>query len=88
MNGRNIVTIILCLFILSFPYWVYVPLLVVGIVIFPFYFEAILLAFIIDVLYGTRAYIGFSFVFPFASIVALLVVMVLPVRRYFRIDHA
>ncbi len=87
MNKRTLATVALVVAIFAFPYWVYIPMLVAFAAIFPFYFEAIILAFVIDVLYGARAYSDVSFFFPFALITSLLVIMILPVKQYFRLHY-
>jgi hypothetical protein len=87
MNKRTLASIALVVAILAFPYWVYIPMLVAFVAVFPFYFEAIIMAFMIDVLYGARAYSGISFFFPFALITSLLVIMILPVKQYFRLHY-
>lgn len=84
MKYRYIAVVILFITILFLPYWVYVPLLLGAIIVFPFFWEAILLGFLIDALYGREL----SLLTPFFStafwcIVALAVM--LPVRTRLRI---
>lgn len=88
MNHRTLATIVLSLAIIAFSYWVYIPIMVLCAAVFPFYFEAVIFGFVIDVLYGSRAYASLSFFFPFALLSALLVIILLPVRQYLRLNHA
>jgi hypothetical protein len=70
--------------ILAFPAWVYIPIVTLGIGIFDFYWEGIILAFFIDVLYGTRVHMGISLFFPFALGAAALVLLLLPIKQRLR----
>ena len=85
MKTYRIIGISIILFaILVFPYWVYVPLLFLGIFIFPFFWEAILLGFLIDILFGNGVEGITSFVSPFAFTALISLVILLPVRKRLR----
>jgi hypothetical protein len=84
--NRRFVTIVLIVLILAFPYWLYLPALLLAAVLLPFYAEAIVFAFIIDVLYGTRIHSGVSFAFPFAIIAACVVLIMLPIQKRLRFN--
>jgi hypothetical protein len=70
--------------IIILPYWVYVPVLFVAIVLIPFFWEGIVLGFLIDVLYGSGVEAFPSFVSPFALAALIGVIIMLPVRNYLR----
>lgn len=58
MSYRYLATIALLVSIIFLPYWIYVPALVAAIAAFPLFWEGILLAFLIDILYGEGIYAG------------------------------
>ena len=39
--------------ILVLPYWLYLPILLITMILFPFFWEGILFAFLIDTIYGS-----------------------------------
>lgn len=78
---RHLLSLIIVLAIFTLPYWVYLPIIIFGIVAIPFYFEAIAFGLLIDVYYGVPA--GF-FMFPFGMGLTLLVLLALPFRTYIR----
>lgn len=77
-----------CLFVafLALPYWVYIPLVIIGIIWFPFYIEAVVAGFLIDVLYGGMHELFFGFPFIFALFAAVLVGVALPLRDQIRLS--
>lgn len=52
MTRRTLGSIIVLISILLLPYWIYIPVLFVAIVLLPLYWEGILFASLIDILYG------------------------------------
>lgn len=80
--GRIIASIFLFLAVLVLPYWLYLPLIVVAIVFFPFFWEAVLLGFIIDTMYSSSS--GFLSFSTLAFTAAILVLLMLPVRNRIR----
>ena len=84
MNKRNLLTLILFIIIILFPYYIYLPLLTLGIVFIPFYYEAVPLGFLVDALYGPFAHHGLSFSFPVGIFVTVLVLILLPIRERMR----
>ena len=86
MNRRLIVTLVLFLAIIAFPYWIYLPALGLAIFFLRFYWEGIILAFIVDVLYGHSPYMGLSFSFPLAIYVSIFVLILLPIHEQIRFD--
>lgn len=77
MTIRISLSLITLVLILTTPYWIYLPVLFLAIVLLPFFWEGILYAFIIDILYGAGE--GF-YATPFALIV-FLIMLVLPFIR-------
>ena len=66
---KHLVTILILIFaILFLPYWIYLPLLLVAIVISPFFWEAIILALLIEGLYGPDMHGLPSLISPLALI--------------------
>ncbi len=70
------------LLVLVAPLWLYVPVILLGILLLPLYIEALVLAGLADVLYGQA---GFALGFPLSLVAALLVLFVEPLREYLRI---
>ncbi len=77
MNRRFIVSALIFLTILFLPYWVYLPLLFLGMVLSPFYWEALVFAFLIDILYGE----GHSLFLSPMALTTLFILAVLPLLR-------
>jgi len=81
---RLISTVAILISIIFLPYWIYLPLLTVAIFYFRFYWEGLILAFFIDVFYGT---FGFSFTSPYHSAsfwTLIILLLLLPLRRIIR----
>lgn len=78
MTRRTLGTIVVLISILILPYWVYLPVLFISIIFFPLYWEGILFAFLIDILYGGEIK---------TALYALIVLIVLlPIRENLRSD--
>ena len=86
MNKRILLTAGLFLCVVFLPYWVYVPAVLAALVLLPFYWEAVPLALVADVLYG-GAHPAFDLGFPFAIMALLLVLVMIPARERLRL-HA
>jgi hypothetical protein len=85
MKIYRIAGVIFILFsILVMPYWIYVPVLFIGIFIFPFFWEAIILGFLIDIAHGSGIEGLPSFVSPFAFSALVSLIILLPVRKRLR----
>ena len=52
MINRLVSYFIILLLILFTPYWIYIPVLLLAILVFPFFWEGVLFALLIDTLYG------------------------------------
>ncbi|MEK7194569.1 MAG: hypothetical protein AAB660_02690 [Patescibacteria group bacterium] len=83
---RILFTLIVFLALIVTPYWIYFPLILIGIVLFPFYLEAILLGLIVDLVYGGGANSNALFGFPFGIVVAILIFFTAPLREYLRFN--
>lgn len=86
MNRRLITNIIVLLCIVALPYWVYFPILIIALIVLPFYWEGILFAFLIDVLYGNNVHQELSFVFPLAIYTSVFVLILIPLRERIRLN--
>ena len=70
--------------IVAAPYWVYLPAIILGIIFFPLYIEAIFFGLLVDVVYGRpdAGLLGF----PFGIIAAVLVFLAVPLREHLRFN--
>jgi hypothetical protein len=71
----------------AFPWWLYIPLIIIGTLIFPFFVEGILFSFIIDAAYHPLQESVSFLDFPLALAISLLILFLLPLREHIRI-HA
>ena len=85
MNKRIFSYLILIPSIIFLPYWVYVPLLILAIVIWPFYWEALIFSLLIDFVYG-RGITWWPISFSITLLALLLLVAMLPLRSRLRIN--
>lgn len=79
---RILTSAIILLAVLMLPYWLYLPMLLFAIIAFPFYFEAVLLGLLIDMLYGVHE--SGILAFPFGIAMTILVMIAMPTRTYIR----
>jgi hypothetical protein len=70
--------------ILVLPYWIYIPVLFVAVAIFPFFWEGILLALFIDIIYGGGVESLSSFISLFSFYVLIFLIILLPIRERLR----
>ena len=84
MTIRIISSIVVLLSILLLPYWIYVPLLVVAIIMFPFFWEGILYGFLIEILYGGSTTALALLSSPFAILALVLILILPPIRARIR----
>ncbi|MBX4199082.1 hypothetical protein KW800_02285 [Candidatus Parcubacteria bacterium] len=77
-------TIVTLIFILIAPYWLYLPLIVVGVILFPLYLESVGLGLAVDVLYGGAGHGDILFGMPFAFLAAVLTLFAVPLREHLR----
>jgi len=85
MNHRIFGTALVLLSILVLPYWIYIPILLVAIIYFPFYWEGLILALIIEVIYDNG--VGFlpSLVSPLALSALIMLIILLPIKDKLRL---
>ena len=70
--------LITLLSVVFLPYWIYLPMIFAAVVVFPFYWEAIILAVFIEEIYGTGdMYISLAVIF--------LLIIMLPLRDRIRL---
>ncbi len=82
MSRRLSAYIILSLAILFLPFWVYLPLLLLSSIVFRFFWEGIVFAFLIEVLYGVG--VRAVMLSPIALSILALVVVLIPLRKRLR----
>lgn len=84
MIERTLYTIFVFFLIIYAPYWLYIPAILFGIIIFPVYTESIVLSLIIDYFYGPHIHTGSLFSYPFAITAALIVLASIQLKERFR----
>ena len=84
MIRRILCSVVILISILFLPYWVYIPVLFVGIILFPFFWEGIFLVFLIDVIHGNGMKIFPSLISPLALSVLVMLVALLYIRERLR----
>jgi len=85
MTRRALGSAIVLVSIIVLPYWFYIPALFVAIILFPFFWEGILFVFLINVLYGNGMEILPLLVSPFAILVLVVLIILLPLRERLRL---
>lgn len=83
MNLRIAVSLIILALVLLAPFYVYLPALLIAILFFPLFLEGIILALLIDSLYGGKS---FFFGFPLGMVATVIIIMLLPLRKYIRFN--
>jgi hypothetical protein len=84
IQPRHITFFFIFLLVLIMPWWIYLPALALAVLLLPFFWEGLVLAFIVDVLYGTRLSENFFLMFPIALGTTLLLVIVPFIQKRFR----
>jgi hypothetical protein len=85
-HKRAIVSLIILLSVIFFPYWVYLPLIIAAITLIPFYWEGLALSMLADVLYGQGVFpLSFSSMSVIA-LTALIISAIFPLRSYLRLN--
>ena len=77
--------LIILIAIILLPFWLYLPILGAGIIIFPFFWEGIPLALLVDVLYGGGIGPIAELLSPMAFVATLVLIVLLPLRERIRI---
>lgn len=84
MTSRILCSIVILASILVLPYWVYIPVLFIGTILFPFFWEGIPLAFLIEVIHGSGMEILPALVSPLALSALIVLIAMLPIRESLR----
>lgn len=84
MNYRFLGFVIILFSIFVLPFWIYIPILFMAVIFFPFFWEGILLGFFVDVVHGSGI-TSFTSLFPsFAIYVLIALIILLPLRERLR----
>ena len=78
MTKRIIGSIAILISILVLPFWVYLPVLFIAIIIFPFFWEGILFALLVDTIYGSGI--------ETALYALILLIILIPIRENLRLN--
>ena len=84
MISRTLGSIIILISILVLPYWIYIPVLFIGIIFFPFFWESILFALLIDVLYGAGVHIFPPSISLLTLSILIALIILIPLRERLR----
>lgn len=84
MIRRVLGSVIILASILVLPYWVYIPVLFIGIILFPFFWEGILLAFLIEVIHSSGNGVLSLLVSPLTLSALIVLIILLPIRKSLR----
>ncbi|MDB5194158.1 MAG: hypothetical protein JWN50_172 [Parcubacteria group bacterium] len=87
MRERILFDIFLFFLVLYAPYWIYLPALILGIILFPLFWESVLFSLFIDYFYGPHTHSGSIFAFPFAIVASLFTLALIPIKESLRL-HA
>jgi len=82
---RLLATLVTFLSIIFLPYWVYLPFLLASMILFPIFWEGIVLAFVIDILYGRGISSIPELISPMAFSATLILMAVMPLRERLRV---
>ena len=82
---RIITTVVLILFIAFFPYWIYLPLILVALIYFRFYWEGIFLSVLIDILYAPNFETGLLSS-PYALSALVILLILVPIKDRLRFN--
>lgn len=82
---RLIATLVILFSIIFLPYWVYLTFLLAAMILFPLYWEGMVFAFIIDILYGRGIESLPELISPMAFSAMLILFAVLPLRERLRV---
>lgn len=86
MKKRIITTVLIVVSVIIMPYWFYLPVLFLAVIIFPFYWEGLLVVFFIDVIYGSGFGLGHLFSPLVISVLVALAISIL-FRDNIRLTH-
>lgn len=81
---RHLFTISVLFSVIFLPYWIYLPLIVIGAVMVPFYWEVIFLSLLADSLYGELGFAPHTLIQSFSFWTLLLLVSLVPLKKIIR----
>ncbi|MDO8471252.1 MAG: hypothetical protein Q7S49_01445 [bacterium] len=84
MIRRVLCSVVILASILFLPYWIYVPVLFVGIILFPFFWEGIFLAFLINAIHGSKMEAIPSLISPLPLSILIILIALLYIRERLR----
>jgi len=84
MTSRILGYIIVFLSILILPYWIYLPILLVTIIVFPFFWEGLVFAMIIDAIYGRGAGFTSTLISPVTLAALAVLIILIPFQKSLR----
>jgi len=84
MIRRILGSVVILVSILVLPYWIYIPVLFIGIILFSFFWEGILLAFLVSVVHDSGMTVLSSLVSPLALSILVALISLLPIRESLR----
>ena len=84
---RILFSLMTLLGVVMLPYWIYLPLLLIGVIIFPFFWEGILLGLLADALFGPGFSSQRTVLLSVGFYALTLNIVLLPVREKLR-HHA
>lgn len=84
MIRRVLGSVVILASILTLPYWVYIPVLFIGVIFFPFFWEGILFVFLIGMVHGSGMAVLSLLISPLALSLLALLILLLPIRESLR----
>lgn len=84
MTRRILWSVIMLISILVLPYWIYIPVLFIGLIFFPFFLEGMLATFLVDVIYGGGMDVFSLLVSPLTLSALVVLIAMLPIRESLR----
>ena len=84
MTRRVLGSLAVLISILVLPYWIYIPSLFIAVLVFPFFWEGILFALFINIIYGDEAGIMSLLLSPLVLSVLFALIAILLLRKNFR----
>jgi hypothetical protein len=84
MTRHIFASLIIFLSILFFPYWIYIPILFVAIIIVPFFWEGVLFVLMIETISLGKVEMFTSLISPLTISALLVLIILLPIRERLR----
>lgn len=78
-------TLLVLMAVIFLPYWIYLPAVFAAMIVFPIFWEGIILAYLIDILYGRGVGSFAELLSPMAFTAAVILIVLIPVRERLRI---